>query len=138
MFDRAPLSALPLLEEAVELDPDFAMAWRKIAVVLSNNGLDPVRMRDASTRAFDLRRRLTAREAGLAEANYRTSVEDNPEGAIDAYYRLLDRYPDEWTAMNNAGVNLIFLGRNTEALEIYWAELNHHDIIRENVGGVGE
>tara|TARA_R100000988_G_C3856999_1_gene97524 strand:+ start:64 stop:465 length:402 start_codon:yes stop_codon:yes gene_type:complete len=26
----------------------------------------------------------------------------------------------------------------TEALEIYWAELNHHDIIRENVGGVGE
>ena len=68
-------------------------------------------MRDASTRAFDLRRRLTAREAGLAEANYRTSVEDNPEGAIDAYYRLLDRYPDEWTAMNNAGVNLIFLGR---------------------------
>ena len=118
MFDRAPLSALPLLEEAVELDPDFAMAWRKIAVVLSNNGLDPVRMRDASTRAFDLRRRLTAREAGLAEANYRTSVEDNPEGAIDAYYRLLDRYPDEWTAMNNAGVNLIFLGRNTEALEI--------------------
>jgi quercetin dioxygenase-like cupin family protein len=28
--------------------------------------------------------------------------------------------------------------RNTEALEIYWAELNHHDIIRENVGGVGE
>ena len=28
--------------------------------------------------------------------------------------------------------------RNTEALEIYWAELNHNDIIRENVGGVGE
>ena len=28
--------------------------------------------------------------------------------------------------------------QETEALEIYWAELNHNDIIRENVGGVGE
>ena len=24
----------------------------------------------------------------------------------------------------------------TEALEIYWAELNHTDIVRENVGGI--
>ena len=118
IFDRSALSALPLLEEAVELDPDFAMAWRKIAVVLSNTGLDPERMREASTKAFDLRRRLTAREAGLAEAFYRSVVEDNAEGAIDAYYRLLDRYPDEWTAMNNAGLNLLDLGRNQEALEI--------------------
>jgi len=117
-FDRDVLSALPLLEEAVELDPDFAMAWRKIAVVLYNAGLDPARMREASTKAFDLRRRLTEREAGLAEAWYRSTVEDNPEAAIDAYYRLIERYPDEWTAMNNAGVRLLGLGRNQEALEI--------------------
>ena len=118
VFEESPLSALPLLEEAVELDPDFAMAWRKIAVILANNGLDPDRVRDAATRAFDLRRRLTAREAGLAEAYFRSNVEDDQEGAINAYYRLLDRYPDEWVAMNNAGVRLLRLGRYTEALEI--------------------
>lgn len=28
--------------------------------------------------------------------------------------------------------------KNTEALEIYWAELNHNDIQRTNVGGVSD
>jgi mannose-6-phosphate isomerase-like protein (cupin superfamily) len=26
--------------------------------------------------------------------------------------------------------------QETEALEIYWTELNHNDIMRENVGGI--
>jgi len=40
------------------------------------------------------------------------------EGAIDAYLRLLERYPDEWTAMNNAGVRLLGIGRAAEAEEM--------------------
>jgi eukaryotic-like serine/threonine-protein kinase len=107
--------ALPLLEEAVELDPEFAMAWRKIAVILSNERLDPERMRHASRQAYELRRRLTDREAGLAEAYYQSTVEHNPEAAIDAYRRLLDRYPDDPTALNNVAVMLRELGRWDES-----------------------
>jgi tetratricopeptide (TPR) repeat protein len=115
-FDEGrQLEALPLLEEAVELDPEFAMAWRKIAVILSNEGLDPERMRHASRQAYELRRRLTDREAGLAEAYYQSTVEDSPEAAIEAYRRLLERYPDDPTALNNVAVNLLFLGRWDES-----------------------
>jgi tetratricopeptide (TPR) repeat protein len=111
-FDEGrQLEALPLLEEALELDPEFAMAWRKLAVILSNAGLDPERMRHASRRAWELRRRLTDREGGLAEAWYLSTVEDSPEGAADAYRRLLDRYPDDPTALNNLAVRLLDLGR---------------------------
>jgi tetratricopeptide (TPR) repeat protein len=115
-FDEGrQLEALPLLEEALELDPEFAMAWRKLAVILSNEGLDPERMRHASRQAYELRRRLTDREAGLAEAYYQSAVEDNPEAAIDAYRRLLERYPDDPTALNNIAVRLLLLGRWEES-----------------------
>ena len=110
-FDEGrQLEALPLLEEALELDPEFAMAWRKLAVILSNEAMDPERMHHASRRAYELRRRLTEREAGLAEAWFQSTVEDNPEAAIDAYRRLLERFPDDPTALNNMAIRLLDLG----------------------------
>lgn len=115
-FDEGrQLEAVPLLEEALVLDPEFAMAWRKLSVILSNQGLEPERMREASRRAYELRRRLTDREAGLAEAWYHSIVEDNPEAAIEAYGRVLERYPDDPTALNNIAVRYLNLGRWADA-----------------------
>lgn len=117
-FDEGrQLEAVPLLEEALALDPEFAMAWRKLAVILNNQGVDAARTREASTRAYELRRRLTDREAGLAEAWYISVVQDNPEAAIDAYRRVLARYPDESTALNNMAVRLLQMGRWEESEE---------------------
>ena len=113
----APIEAVPLLERAVEIDPEFAMAWRALSVVMWNTGTDGARMIEASTRAFELRERLTDREAGLAEAWFRFAVEGDPEGAISAYQRLLERYPEEETALNNVGVHSIQLGRWSDALQ---------------------
>ena len=33
--------ALQMLEEAVALDSTFAMAWRRISVILNNGGIEP-------------------------------------------------------------------------------------------------
>ncbi len=111
------LEAIPLLEEALALDPEFAMAWRKLAVILSNSGMEPDRTREATVRAYELRRRLTDREAGLAEAWYYSNVEDNPERAVETYRRILERHPNDITALNNTGVRLFLMGRYAEAEE---------------------
>jgi eukaryotic-like serine/threonine-protein kinase len=111
------LQAIPLLEQALELDPDFAMAWRKLAVSLDNSGLDAPRVEEASRRAYELRGRLTEREAALAEAWYRSTVLDDMEGSIATYERLLSRYPDDGTALNNIAVRQMFFGRWSEAVE---------------------
>jgi eukaryotic-like serine/threonine-protein kinase len=111
------LQAIPLLEQALELDPDFAMAWRKLAVVLDNSGLDAPRVEEASRRAYELRGRLTEREAALAEAWYRSTVLDDMEGSIATYERLLSRYPEDGTALNNIAVRQMFFGRFDEAVE---------------------
>jgi len=94
----------------VEIDPEFAMAHRKIAVILQNNGLDPDRADSAAARAYRLRDRLTEREQGLAEAYYFEVVLDDPGRAELAYERVLDRYPDDLTALNNLGVNAFSWG----------------------------
>lgn len=104
------LDALPLLEEAVTLDPDFAMAWRKMAVIMNNRGIEADRMKDATQRAYDLRHNLTEREALLAEAWYRSIMEENPEAAIEVYERMLERYPNDGTALNNLAVRLLEVG----------------------------
>jgi eukaryotic-like serine/threonine-protein kinase len=95
------LRAIALLEEAVALDPGFAMAHRKIGVTLSNLGVERHRMVEAITRAYDHRDRLTERERGHAVAFYHAAVVGDRRAAIAAYENLLERHPDDAVARNN-------------------------------------
>ena len=59
---------IALLEEAVTLDTAFAMAWRKMAVLLGNEERERSRRLDAIATAFRHRGRLTEMERLLTEA----------------------------------------------------------------------
>lgn len=93
-----------LLEEALDLDPEFAMAWRLLAVTLGNTQWDRVREVAAFTRAYELRERSSPRERHLAEAGYFSTVESDYDAAIEAYRRVLDLHPDDRAALNNLGL----------------------------------
>ncbi|MDH3458009.1 MAG: serine/threonine-protein kinase, partial [Gemmatimonadota bacterium] len=114
-YDRA----VRLLEEALAEDSAFAMAYRKLAVILKNQDRDPDRSKEAFTKAFELRDRLTERERYLAEAAYYTYVEEEPQTAIDVYRTLLDKYPTDRIALNNLAVVYTQLGRRKEASDLY-------------------
>jgi len=93
-----------LLEEALEEDPEFAMAWRKLGVELRNGVGSPTRIASAMTRAYELRDRLTPRERYLAEAAYFENVAFDRQRAIDAYERMLDLDPNDSWALNNVAI----------------------------------
>jgi tetratricopeptide (TPR) repeat protein/tRNA A-37 threonylcarbamoyl transferase component Bud32 len=114
-YDRA----VRLLEEALAEDSTFAMAYRKLAVILRNQDRDHDRSREAFTKAFALRERLTERERYLAEAAYYTYVEEEPQTAIAVYRTLLDKYPTDRIALNNLAVVYTQLGRRKEASDLY-------------------
>lgn len=95
------LRAVGLLEEAVALDPGFAMAHRKIGVLLSNLGVERHRMVEAITRAYEHRDRLSQRERGHAVAFFHSSVTGDQRATISAYQNVLERYPDDMVASNN-------------------------------------
>ena len=76
--------AISLLREAVALDSNFAMAWRKLGVSLSNYGMPG--SDSAAIKAYELRGRLTETEAAAAVGYY---YQRGPGGdrakAVEAY-----------------------------------------------------
>src|SRR5438128_1437534 len=93
--------AATLLEQAIALDTTFAMAYRKLAVVLSNAGGAQSRIAAAATQAFRHRDRLTPFERDLAEAYYYTRVEYDPAKTEAAYRAALEQQPENGVALNN-------------------------------------
>jgi tetratricopeptide (TPR) repeat protein len=108
------LEAVRLLEQAVAVDSGFAMAWRKLAVVLGNWGFDPARREFAARRAWELRDRLPRREGALATAYYFHHTGHRAE-ALDAYRQLLAVWPDDVASRNNLALLLNQEGQFAEA-----------------------
>ncbi|NIP56733.1 MAG: tetratricopeptide repeat protein, partial [Gemmatimonadetes bacterium] len=113
-----PGEALGLLEEAVQLDTAFAMAWRKISALRSNASAPHLETSAAAARAYAHRDRLTERERYLAAAFYNDVAVGDLEAANRAYRSVLRLDPDEGTALNNLALNLLDMGRVDEAREL--------------------
>jgi eukaryotic-like serine/threonine-protein kinase len=111
--------AVALLEEAVAEDSLFAMAHRKIATVLANNFEQFGRAREAATRAYELRDRLTELERGYTIAQYHTDVTGRRQDALAAYRTILEQYPDDHRALNNSGVLYFQLGDDERSRDFY-------------------
>src|SRR6266700_989216 len=107
--------AVTLLEDAIALDTTFAMAYRKLAVVLSNSGGAQSRIAAAATQAFRHRDRLTPFERDLAEAYYYTRVEYDPAKTEAVYRAALEQQPENGVPLNNLSLLFNSLRRFPEA-----------------------
>jgi tetratricopeptide (TPR) repeat protein len=96
--------ALELIDEAIAEDTTFAMAYRKLAIILNNQGEQRSRAVRAAEKAYEYRDRLTDRERYIVMAAYHAVVSGNVDQQISAYRNVLDRYPDDTYALNNLGV----------------------------------
>jgi eukaryotic-like serine/threonine-protein kinase len=105
---------IDLLRQAVEIDPEFAMAWRKLSSAY-NNSLRFDLMAEAGRRAYEHRDRLTERERYLTEATYYNTVLDDQARTIAAYQAVLRSDPDNATALNNISNSFNRVGELEEA-----------------------
>lgn len=105
--------ALAMYQQAVELDPDFALAW--MAQVRARFATDDlVGAMTAVDTAIGLKRRLPAREALYLDAWAKT-LRDRSQ-ASDAWRRLASLYPDYFAAQYNAALWLYADNRFEESL----------------------
>lgn len=118
---------LPLLEDALQIDADFAMAWRLLATTLANTGWDRTRQVEAATRAFELSDRLSPRERHLAEAGYHSHVTGDHHATVEAYRRVLELHPDDRVALNNLGLIHLKAGRFSEATPLFEKTVDRQD-----------
>ena len=114
--------ALLMLRKAVELDPEFAMAYRGMSVAARNLGYFK---QEAvfKQKAFDLSARLpeNCREWHLIRGDYYSLSEATYTQAVEAYNRVLEDNPDDLIANNNLG--MLFY-----ELEDFEAALRYADI----------
>ena len=109
------LAAVPLLERASALDPNFAMAYRYLSLAFNNAG-DTGREAEYKRRAFALIDRVSEFERDFIAAGYYESTEELDK-SIDAYRVGTGNYPRSWEFHNNLSENYISLGQLEEGLE---------------------
>ncbi len=101
--------------EAVELDPNFAMAWCRLGVVYSNAG-QLSKAVEYFTRAYNLSRNVSERERLYIEGHYTQTVSGNVYKTIETLELATRTYPlviDNWT---NLGVSQQSIGQYEESL----------------------
>ena len=94
--------SVDLMEKAVTIDPEFAMAYRSLSVSYGNMGLSPQR-KEYIQKALDLSERLSEKELYLIQGDYYRETEETFDKAIEAYTRLLELYPDDTSGHQNLG-----------------------------------
>jgi tetratricopeptide (TPR) repeat protein len=121
------LAALPLYDQAAKLDPDFGVAWARIANINGNLGRGP-RAREAAARAYELRDRVSQAEHWYIVATYQQTVLGDTRAAAETYRLWHQTYPRDMTPANNLAVVLQIMGRYQESLPYVEAALaNNHD-----------
>jgi class 3 adenylate cyclase/tetratricopeptide (TPR) repeat protein len=101
--------------EAVELDPNFAMAWARLGVVYSNAG-QLSKAVEYFTRAYNLSKNVSERERLYIEAHYTQTVTGNVYKTIETLELATRTYPlviDNWA---NLGVAQQSIGQYEESL----------------------
>ncbi|MDX1395874.1 MAG: hypothetical protein R3195_15935 [Gemmatimonadota bacterium] len=110
---------LARLQDAVDADSTFAMAWNALATQLSNYGVEPGRSMAARTRAFELRDNLTERERNFVSSMYYLSVTNEPRNAIPFMEAIVDADPTAHGPINNLGEAYRNIGDLETALDLY-------------------
>jgi TolB-like protein/Tfp pilus assembly protein PilF len=107
--------AIPVFERAIEIDPEFAMAFAKLAIV-HGNIFDSDAARAYSAKAIEHADRLTQRERFYIEGRYYSQDSETTMQSIEAYENALALYPDDSASRNNVALEYGQLERHEEAI----------------------
>ena len=114
---KGAAQSLPYDQRAIELDPNFAMAYAAVGIHYSNLG-EPARSSEYLAKAFQLRDHASERERLAIMANYYSSVTGELDKAARTYRERIASYPREAGAYNNLGIIFALEGRFEEAAEV--------------------
>jgi len=106
-----------LMEKAVAIDPEFAMAYRSMSIAYRymDNHSESRKFRQ---KAFELRDRVSERERYYIEGTFYSGSEKTRDKAIEAYEKLLQLYPED-SFGNNLGAIYSRLEQWDKAIERY-------------------
>ncbi|HEY0701621.1 MAG TPA: winged helix-turn-helix domain-containing protein [Candidatus Acidoferrales bacterium] len=115
---RGDEASIPLFQKAIQLDPDFAMAYGELAAVYENRGESEL-ARENAAKAYELRGRTTEFERLSIESWYYSAVTGDMEKAAEVLEMTRQTYPSDPRALNDLGAIYGNMGVFGKAADIY-------------------
>ncbi|MGA8283504.1 MAG: protein kinase, partial [Candidatus Sulfotelmatobacter sp.] len=112
---KGDAEAIPFMKRAIELDPNFAMAYVGLAVEYANLGRASLAAENAK-KAYDLRDRVSERERYRISAFYFQYVTGEVEKATEAYELWAKSYPRDPVPHGNLGFIYSALGQYEKSI----------------------
>ena len=108
--------SLTFYKRAVELDPNFAMAYARIGVYYGNLQ-EMEAAREYVQKSYDLRDRVSERERLYITEKYYTYLTGEIDKTIETLQTWVRLYPNDYIPHNNLSLNYKLLGRYEEAMK---------------------
>ncbi len=115
--ERGSAASLPYFEHAIELDPNFAMAYRALGVHYYNLG-EVGRAGEYFSKAFQLRQHASERETLAITADYYQQITGELDKAAQTFQEQIESYPREPSAYANLANVYAAQGQYEKALEM--------------------
>jgi len=112
---KGDAEAIPFFKRAIELDPNFALAYAGLSLAYFNLNQAGLAAENA-TKAYELRDRVSERERYRISTTYYHAVTGELEKAIEMYELWSKSYPRDDTPPLNLGVVYQQLGRYDKAV----------------------
>jgi len=112
---KGDAAAIPFLKRALELDPNFAVAYAGLGVSYSNLGQASLAAENIR-KAYALRDRVSEHEKYRIASLYYSSVTGELEQAIQVYELWAKSYPQDLVPPNNLGAIYSELGQYEKSL----------------------
>jgi tetratricopeptide (TPR) repeat protein/DNA-binding winged helix-turn-helix (wHTH) protein len=106
--------AIPHLKRAIELDPNFAMAYATLGVVYLMQGRGQAS--DCLKKAFELKERASEREKLYISAHYYGDVTGQIDKTIEVYESWKEIYPRDILPRENLVLSYALIGQYEKAL----------------------
>ncbi len=106
--------SLPFYQKAIELDPNFAMAYARIAVFYGNQARLELATQYVE-KAFALRERVSEREKFYISEKYYNYVTGEIDKSTEVQKTWASQYPNDYVPHNNLALSYQLLGRYAEA-----------------------
>ena len=127
-FQGLKQDALTAYKLAIDLDPQFAIAYARLGSVYTNMNV-PSLNRQYYKRAFDLRDRTTDRERLYIITHYYASATGEIKRAIEDYELWRTLYPRDMVPANNLAVEYMIIGTPEKSVDLARTavQLDPHD-----------
>jgi serine/threonine protein kinase/tetratricopeptide (TPR) repeat protein len=112
--EKGDPEAIPFNKRAIELDPNFALAYDSLGINYYNLN-QPSLGADYLKKAFDLRDHVTEREKFHITAHYYSPATGELEKANETSELWIRVYPRDFVAYSNLGTNYMVLGQYEKA-----------------------